>query len=114
MAERKSSQEEGPPRFGSRLATFASGVGGALARTAASAGVLLSDAHLRKQGASVLTAGASRGLRNVQQGVTAGIHQLQMGQKQLRDALVQLQQRTERERLAGLLRVRRTGVLVWL
>ncbi|KAK2080743.1 hypothetical protein QBZ16_000597 [Prototheca wickerhamii] len=104
MAERKSSQEEGPPRFGSRLATFASGVGGALARTAASAGVLLSDAHLRKQGASVLTAGASRGLRNVQQGVTAGIHQLQMGQKQLRDALVQLQQRTERERLAGLLR----------
>lgn len=97
--------EDNVQSFGSRLALFASGVGETLARTAASAGVLLSDSQLRKQGASVLSTGASRGFRNVHQGVSAGIYQLQSRQRQLREALVRLQQRTERERLAGLLRV---------
>lgn len=99
-------EETSPTTFGQRLVGFASGFGEALARTAASATVLLSDAQLRRQGASVLSAGASKGLRGVQSGVVAGVQRLQAGPKQLRAALARVQQRIEEERLAVLLRVR--------
>ncbi|RMZ55702.1 hypothetical protein APUTEX25_005743 [Auxenochlorella protothecoides] len=100
-------EETSPTTFGQRLVGFASGFGEALARTAASATVLLSDAQLRRQGASVLSAGASKGLRGVQSGVVAGVQRLQAGPKQLRAALARVQQRIEEERLAVLLREQR-------
>lgn len=111
-AEGFSDEETSPQTFGKRLVGFASGFGEALARTAASATVLLSDTQLRRQGASVLSAGASKGLRGVQSGVVAGVQRLQSGPKQLRAALARVQRRIEEERLAGLLRVREGALLL--
>lgn len=98
--------ETSPRTFGGRLVGLASGLGEALARTAASASMLLADGHLRKQGAKALSEGASRGLKGVTTGVSAGVQTLQAGPKHLRAALVRIQKRIEEERLAGLVKAR--------
>ena len=50
------------------LANAASGIGGAIARTAEAAGTLLTDGELRARGTQVIASGASKGLRGIQQG----------------------------------------------
>lgn len=52
------------------LASAASGIGGAIARTAGAAGSLITDADLRRRGASVVASGASASLRNIQHGAS--------------------------------------------
>jgi hypothetical protein len=55
----------GLPAF---LANAASGIGGAIARTAGAAGTLIIDGDLRARGAKVVASGASAGIRGIQHG----------------------------------------------
>jgi len=50
------------------LANAATGIGGAIARTAGAAGTLITDSELRARGAQVVASGASRGMRGIQHG----------------------------------------------
>lgn len=54
--------------FPAFLANAATGIGGAIARTAGAAGTLITDSELRARGAQVVASGASRGIRGIQHG----------------------------------------------
>ena len=60
------------------IANAASGIGGAIARTAGAAGTLLTDADLRKRGTQVITTGASKGLKGIQHGKKTELYPLIM------------------------------------
>ncbi|KAI8114040.1 hypothetical protein M9434_002166 [Picochlorum sp. BPE23] len=96
--------------FASRLAAAAGGFGGAVYRTAAAAGTMLSDRALRQKGAEVISSNAAKGMKGIQQGLSTGAYGIQRGfetlfegPRQIQNTLARLSKQFEEQRMKALL-----------
>lgn len=96
--------------FASRLAAAAGGFGGAVYRTAAAAGTMLSDRSLRQKGAEVISSNAAKGMKGIQQGLSTGAYGIQRGfetlfegPRQIQSTLARLSKQFEEQRMKALL-----------
>ncbi|KAG7673898.1 hypothetical protein KSW81_007078 [Nannochloris sp. 'desiccata'] len=100
--------------FPAFLANAATGIGGAIARTAGAAGTLITDSELRARGAQVVASGASRGIRGIQHGLQTGATTIQrglytvgQGPRQIQGVLQRISQQIEEQRMILLLQEQR-------
>ncbi|KAL4457570.1 hypothetical protein ABPG75_012435 [Micractinium tetrahymenae] len=90
--------------LGKSIASLASNVGESLARTAAAAGELLTDAELRGRSAALLSESAKKAGAGVAKGLQQGAGRIAAGPRTVQGVLQKLQQRIEEQRLQALLR----------